>query len=264
MLIIGESLNATRKGVHDAVNDQDVEFIQKLAVDQVNAGAMMLDVNAAVPGRKEEEDLPWMVQKVQEVVKVPLAIDSANPDAIIAALAVHQGRPMINSISGEEEKLQKLLPIVTETDCDVILLCMDDEGIPHSVDKKITIAKKVIDRLLAKGKSLENVYVDPLIGAAATQPDAGVIAMETIRRIKAEFPGIHTAAGVSNISFGMPTRKLLNRIFLSLCISNGLDGCIVDSRDQELMSSVWATLGLCGQDRFRSYMKAYKKGLLRG
>lgn len=264
MLIIGESLNATRKAVHEAVNAQDVDFIQKLAVDQVNAGAMMLDVNAAVPGRKEEEDLPWMVQKVQEVVNVPLAIDSAHPDAIIAALAVHKGRPLINSISGEEDKLSKLLPIVTETDCDVILLCMDDEGIPHSVDKKIEIAKKVIDRLLVKGKKIENVYVDPLIGAAATQTDAGLIAIDTIKRIKAEFPGVHTAAGVSNISFGMPTRKLLNRTFLSLCISNGLDGCIVDARDQDLLSTVWATMGLCGQDRFRSYMKAYKKGLLKG
>lgn len=224
----------------------------------------MLDVNAAVPNRKEEEDLPWMVEKVQEVVDVPLAIDSNNPDAIIAALAVHKGRPMINSISGEEEKLEKLLPIVTETDCDVILLCMDDKGIPSTIEGKVQIAGKVIELLLTKGKKIENVYVDPLIGTVATQTDAGVLAIETIKAIKKEFPGVHTAAGVSNISYGMPARKLLNRIFLSLCISNGLDGCIVDSRDQELMSSIWATMGLSGQDRFRSYMRAYKKGLLKG
>lgn len=264
MLIIGESLNATRKEICTAVSTRNIEFVQSLAREQVVAGANVLDVNAAVPGEDEVANLVWMVKVVQEAVEVPLVIDSSCAEAIAAAVGVHQGRPMINSISGETDRINKLLPIALQNECDVIVLCMDDAGIPRTVEGRMKSARKVIEPLLNNGKRSDEIFVDPLVGAAATDPDAPKVTLQTIQMIKEEFPGIQTVAGVSNVSFGMPSRKLLNRVFLSLCICKGLDSCIVDARDQALTSVIWATTGLIGDDKFRPYLKTYRKGALVG
>lgn len=263
MLIIGESLNATRKEVKAAVQSHDVSLIQSLAREQVAAGAMMLDVNAAVAGRKEVEDLPWMVQVVQEAVDVPLVLDSSDIDALLAAMKVHRGRPMINSVSAEAEKLTKLLPVVAEADCSVIVLCMDDNGIPNDVEGRLKAARLAVLPLLERGKKLEDIYVDPLVMSISVDPHGAKTTLETIRNLGVgELSGVQITGGLSNVSFGMPGRKLLNRVFLTAAMSQGLNSCIVDARDQELMSTIYAAMCLLEEEGNRYYLKAYRQGRL--
>jgi len=263
MLIIGESLNASRKEVEEAVHAHNEAFIQELAQAQVNAGAQMLDVNAAVPGRYETEDLPWMVRTVQRVVDIPLVLDSADPEALIEAMAVHRGRPMINSVSAEKDKMSKLLPVVAEHDCSVIALCMDDSGIPQGADERLLAGRTVVAALKTAGKQAADIYVDPLVLAAATDPNAPSTTLKVIKGLQqGETSGVHITAGVSNVSFSLPVRSLLNRVFLTMALTMGLDACIVNVRDKAMMSTIYAAMGLRGDDRFRTYLQAYRQGNL--
>lgn len=263
MLVIGESLNATRETVRTAVQNHDVAFIQELAKEQVAAGAHMLDVNAAVPGQSEVEDLPWMVKVVQEAVDVPLVLDSSDCDALIAAMKVHRGKPMINSISAETEKLEKLLPIIAKADCSVIALCMDDKGIPEDVEGRLRAAQIVVKALLDVGKKKEDIYVDPLVMSVSVDPQAPRTTLEVIRQLtRGEFSGVQITGGLSNVSFGMPGRKLLNRVFLTSAITLGLNSCIIDARDQALMSTIYAAMCLLQEGGTRNYLKANRQGRL--
>ncbi len=263
MLIIGESLNATRKQVGAAVQSHDEAFIQALAKEQVAAGAQMLDVNAAVMGRKESEDLPWMVKTVQAVVDVPLVLDSGDPSALEAAMAVHRGRPIVNSITGEGRKLDALLPVVAKADCAVIVLCMDDKGIAPDVEGRLRAARTAVLPLLTAGKKAEDILVDPLVMAAAADPGAPMVTLAVLRGLRqGELTGVRTVGAVSNVSFGLPARRLLNRVFLVMAITAGLDACLIDVRDRALMSTVYAAASLRGEDRFRTYLKAYRQGIL--
>lgn len=263
MLVIGESLNTTRKDVKEAVKNQDRGFVQRLAVEQVEAGAAMLDVNAAVAGRSEVEDLPWMVQAVQEVVDVPLALDSSDSHALLAAMKVHRGRPMINSISAEAEKMAHLIPVVAETDCSVIVLCMDDQGIPASVEGRLNAARTVVHALLDAGKAYEDIYVDPLVMSISVDPLAARTTLEVIRELRSgDLAGVQITGGLSNVSYGMPGRRLLNRVFLTTAILMGLNSCIVDARDQALMSTIFAAQCLLEDNGSRNYLKAFRQGRL--
>lgn len=263
MLIIGESLNATRKDVKAAVLAQDEAFIQALAREQAACGAHMLDVNAAVSGRSEVEDLPWMVKIVQEVVDVPLVLDSGDPEALIAAMKVHRGRPMVNSISAETDKLAKLLPIVAQADCSVIALCMDDNGIPIDAEGRLKAAHAAVLPLLDAGKNKEDIYIDPLVMSLSVDPQAATTTLAVIRAlVDGDLAGVHLTGGFSNVSFGMPARRLLNRAFLTMAMTLGLDSCITDARDQVLMSTVHAVESMLEQGGSRKFLKLYRQGLL--
>lgn len=261
MLIIGESLNATREEVKTAVKAHDAGFVQALAREQVEAGASMLDVNAAVHGRREVDDLPWMVQVVQGVVDVPLALDSSDPDALLAAMKVHRGRPMINSLSAETEKMARLLPILSQVDCSVIVLCMDDDGIPDDVEGRLRTARTAVTPLLDAGKSLDDIHVDPLVMSISVDPTAARTTLGVIKGLGvSDLSGVRITGGLSNVSYGMPARKLLNRVFLTTAMALGLDSCIVDVRDSALMSSIHAAVALLEEGGTRSYLRAYRQG----
>ena len=265
MIIIGESLNATIKKVKQAVIDRDAQFIQALAMEQVEKGANMLDVNAAVSGMDEAENLTWMVKTVQEVVNVPLVLDSSSPEALLAAMEVHKGKPMINSISAEKEKVEKLQPVVASADCDVIVLCMDDDGISTDVETRLDIARRVVIPLLEAGKKPEEIYIDPLVMSVSVDMDAPKTTLELIRRIHEGVPGmegVNTTGGLSNVSFGMPNRRLINSHFLSMAISNGLNSCIVDVRNHDLMNGIYAAAALTDPKGFRNYLKLCRKGII--
>lgn len=263
MLVIGESLNTTRKDVKAAVINHDSEFIQRLAIEQVAAGAAMLDVNAAVAGKDEVEDLPWMVRTVQEVVDVPLALDSSNDHALLAAMEVHRGRPMINSISAEAEKMARLLPVVSKADCSIIVLCMDDQGIPSDVEGRLNAARAVARPLLDAGKSYEDIYIDPLVMSISVDPTAARTTLDVIRELRTgDLAGVQITGGLSNVSFGMPGRKLLNRVFLTTAMLMGLNSCIIDARDQALMSTIHAAACLLEDGGSRKYLKLYRQGRL--
>ena len=265
MIIVGESLNATIPSVRQAVIEHDVEKITSLARTQTECGADMLDVNAAVPGQNEIEDLVWMVQTVQGVTDLPLVLDSSNPEALEAALAVYKGpNPIINSITGEMTEGQVgLLQLAVQHKCGLVGMCMDEAGISPDPEVRCSIAVKLFERATSAGLEPENLYIDPLVMAIAADYDAGTVSLEVLRLIHERIPQVHTFCGSSNISFGMPLRKLLNRTFVSMQAALGMDAFLVDVRNKELMATLIASSTLIGQDEWSmSYIRAYRAGKL--
>ena len=214
---------------------------------------------------QEPEYLKWLVETVQQATDKPCAIDSPDPKAIEAALAVHQGVPMINSISLEKERYERLLPIVAGTDMKVIALCMSDEGMPQTVDDRMKIADKLVNGLLSKNVKVENIFVDPLVQPVSVNNTFGVEFIHTIETVVNTFEGIHTACGLSNISYGLPARKFMNQTFMVMAIARGLDGAIMNPLDKKMMANIIAAEALAGRDNFcMAYLKAYRAGIFEG
>ena len=231
MIIIGELINASRKAIKAAIEAQDAAAIQKVAGDQAEAGADYIDVNAGIFVGKEPEYLRWLVETVQQATDKPCAIDSPDPAAIEAAFAVHKGTPLINSISLEKERYDKLMPIIAGTDMKVIALCMSDAGMPQTVDDRMKIADTLVGGLVKNNVKLENIFVDPLVQPLSVDKTFGVEFINTIEKIVAAYPGIHTACGLSNISYGLPASKFMNQTFMTMAIAKGLDGAIINPLD---------------------------------
>jgi len=262
MLIIGESINGTIQKVGEAILNRDEPFLRELAKIQYECGAHFLDVNAGVAGGNEVEDLCWLLKIVQEEVPIPLMIDSANPEALKAALSVyrHLEPPILNSISGEKEKWNQLFPLVTEKKCKTVVLLMDDQGIPKTIEERVGIAKKLYQNLVQADIPPDYIFFDILVLSVAVEPDAALVALETIKTIRSNFPQSHITCGVSNVSMGLPGRKLINRTFLAMAIAAGLDALLIDVRDQALVSSTYASRILVNQDSYcLEYLKAYRE-----
>ena len=261
MIIIGELINASRKAIGAAIEARDAAAIQRVAQDQHAAGADFIDVNAGIFVGQEPDYLTWLVKTVQEAVESPCAIDSPNPKAIEAALAAHRGAPMINSISLEKERYENLMPIVAGTDMKVIALCMSDEGMPETVDDRMKIADKLVNGLLQNNVKIENIFVDPLVQPMSVNNNFGMEFLSAVEQIMHKFEGIHTACGLSNISYGLPVRPFLNQTFMVMAISKGLDGAIVNPLDKKMMANIIAAEALAGKDSYcMKYLQAYRAG----
>jgi len=262
MIIIGELINASRKVIKAAILDQDAETIQKVAKDQADAGADYIDVNAGIFVGKEPEYLKWLVETVQQVTDKPCAIDSPDPAAIEAAISVHRGVPMINSISLEKDRYEKLMPVIAGTEMKVIALCMSDAGMPQTVDDRMKIADQLVNGLLKHNVKMENIFVDPLVQPVSVNKTFGVEFIDTIEKIVSTFRGIHTACGLSNISFGLPARKFMNQTFMVMAIAKGLDGAIMNPLDKKMMANIITAEALSGKDNFcMNYLKAFRAGM---
>ncbi|HOJ12075.1 MAG TPA: methyltetrahydrofolate cobalamin methyltransferase [Clostridiales bacterium] len=264
MIIIGEKINSTLKAVRPAIENYDIGFIQELAKKQFEAGANFIDVNAGMFHDDEPKRLKWLVETVQEVIGTPFAIDSPNPEAIEEALKVNKnGKPIINSITDEKERYEAILPLILEYNTGVIALCMDDSGMPETVDDRLEVAVRIIGKLTDKGVKPQDIYIDPMIRPIGTGSHYGVVALETIRQVKDKYSDVHIACGLSNISFGLPGRKVLNQAFLIAAMTVGMDGAILDPLDKKLMTYLYATQALLGQDEFcMDYLSKYREGLL--
>jgi 5-methyltetrahydrofolate--homocysteine methyltransferase len=261
MIIIGELINASRKAIGAAIQARDAAAIQKAAQDQAAAGADYIDVNAGVFVGQEPEYLKWLVETVQQATDKPCAIDSPDPAAIEAALKVHRGTAMINSISLEQARYENLLPILAGTDLKVIALCMSDAGMPQTVADRLKIADGLVNGLLQKNVKLENIFVDPLVQPLSVDNRFGTAFLESVEQIMTRFKGIHTACGLSNISFGLPARKFLNQTFMVMAIGKGLDGAIVNPLDKQMMANIVAAEALAGKDNYcMKYLKAFRAG----
>jgi cobalamin-dependent methionine synthase I len=261
MLIVGELINSTRKAIAAAIEAADRASIQQIAKDQANAGARYIDVNAGSFQDSEIEYLAWLVQTVQEAVELPCCLDSPNPAALEAALKVHEGIPMINSISLEKERCEKLLPVVAANDFKVVALCMSDEGMPRTADDRIRIAEELVNLLFEHKVKLENIYVDPLVQPVATDQTFGKEFLKSVEQLMSRFSGIHTICGLSNVSYGLPQRKFLNRTFMAMAIAKGLDAAILDPLDKQMMANVLAAEVLVGRDNFcMNFINAHKEG----
>lgn len=262
MDIIGEKLNATRAEVAEAIASRDVDLVQDLARRQIEAGADYLDVNAAgVQKAKEAEDLVWMVETVQAAVDAPLCLDSANPDALTAALGVVRGTPLVNSISGEPDRLDPILPLVATHECSVIALAADETGIGKTVEQRMAVVRKIVQASRTARVPDAHVLVDPLVLPLGAFNESATVTLDAMRAIRAEFPDVRLCLALSNLSFGLPQRALINRVFLTLALSAGLDIALLDPLNAQMMQEYVAAELVLGRDPFcRQYTQAYRTG----
>lgn len=263
MLIVGELINTSRKEIKPAVENRDAAYIQEIAMKQVEAGAHYVDVNCGTMVHNEPETMAWLIETVQEKVTAPLCLDTPNVKALEAGLPlVKNGQVMINSITAEKERFEQILPLVLEYKAKIVALCMDDSGMPETKEDRLRIATKLVEDLTAAGVPEEDIYLDPLVKPISTSDRAGLDVLETVEEIKARFPKVHGICGLSNISFGLPNRKVLNRVFLNLCMAKGMDSFILDPLDKTMMGFLYAGQALLGQDQFcMQYLNAHRQGL---
>lgn len=265
MIIIGELINGTREPVREAILAQDEEAIATLAVAQAKAGADFIDCNVGMVGEGEVEQMRWAVGIISRAVDVPVCIDTANPDAMRAGLEAWEGegRPICNSVTLERERLDRFMPIAAQCDGQVVALTMTDEGVPTGVEARVDAARRLVEELAGAGMEAQDVYIDPVVTPLSVSSESGPVVTRALREITAELPQCHTVCGVSNISYGLPRRALLNRVFLCQAMAAGLDSAIVDPLDRGIMSSVRAAEALVGRDEWcAGYLEAYRRGEL--
>lgn len=263
MIIVGEKINTSLKGVTEAVKERNTEFIQELAVKQANLGADYIDVNCGTLINEEVEALPWLVETVQVVVDKPCCIDSPNYLALEAALKVHKGKPMINSITLEKDRYEGIIKLVKQYNAKIVALTIDDRGISPEAEIRINIASELIKNMHEEGVPYDDMYIDPLIQPISTDSTMGIVSLNTIEGIKNAYPEVHFMCGLSNVSFGLPNRGLLNRTFIAMCMHAGLDGAVLDPNNKKMMSMIIAGEALLNKDKFtKKYLKAHRKSLL--
>ena len=258
-VIIGERINPTgRKALLAELKEGTFDIVKRDAVAQIEAGATIIDVNAGVPGADEEPLLRDMMHAVMEVIDAPLCIDTADNTALEAALSVYEGKALINSVNGEEARLESVLPLVKEYDASVIALCMDDDGIPPTANDRFKAAAKMVERADKLGISVERLVFDPLALTMGSDHNAGMIAIDTIRMIVSEF-GANITMGASNISFGLPDRPAINATFIVMSILAGLTCPITNPLEEEVNLGIKAADLVMARDEFgMNWIKAYR------
>lgn len=262
MIVIGEKINGTRKAVAAAIQERDAERIKQLALDQVEGGSTYLDVNAGTPPEREPDDMAWLVSTIQETVDVPLCLDSANPEALRAGLELAEKPSVINSVSGEKSRIEGVLPLALEYKTNLILLALDDAvGIPDTSEGRLDIVHRLVGLAKQGGVKEDQLFIDPLVTAVSTGDTNALLTFEAIRMVKQSYPEAHITCGLSNISFGMPLRSLINQTFVAMCIQMGLDSAIIDPNDRGLTGVIAAAEMLMGQDKYcQRFNRAYRAG----
>ena len=267
MIVIGERINASNKSVGAAITGRDTDFIAGLASRQAEAGANFIDINTGTGKyelEQEKEAMKWMVSTVKAVTDKPLAIDSEHPEVIEAGLKEYGGgEVIINSVTAEPEKLAAIGPLAAESGAWLVALVMGSEGVPATVEKRLEACETMASELTRMGVSLEKVMFDPLVIPVSVDSKQGKVTLDTIREIKTRHPEANTVAGLSNISFGLPGRKLVNRGFLLMAAGAGLDAAILDPLDTRLMNAARVADMLTGKDNLcRRYIRAHRAGLI--
>ncbi|MHB8769952.1 MAG: dihydropteroate synthase [Syntrophales bacterium] len=263
MLIIAERINASRKQIAQAISAGDRPFIQEEARTQAEAGADYIDVNAGTFIGEETEKLSWIVEAVQEVTDLPLSIDSPDAEVIKAVLPLTKRPPLINSITLESSRIEGILPLVVAHKTKVIALCQSEQGSADTAERKVSLAGQLVETLTGAGVALDDIYIDPLVFPLSTDPQSANATLDAIGEIMRQFPGVHTICGLTNVSFGLPARKLVNRAFLAAAITRGLDSAIIDPTDKLLYAMLKAATLVVGKDEFcMDYIRAFRAGRL--
>jgi len=264
VLIVGERINASRKAISAALEALDAGAIQQEARAQDAAGAHYIDVNGGTfPGR-EPELLTWLVETVQAVTDKPLCLDSPDAAALAAALPKAKTRPpMINSINLERDRYARILPLALEYRAKLIALCQG-EGVPAATAaQKVELASELVERLTRDGVAADDLYVDPLVFPLGTDSQSAQATIEAIGAIMQRFPGVHTICGLTNVSHGLPARKLINRTFLVGAMGRGMDAAIVDPTDPALVSAIYAARAVFGRDDYcMELIEGFREGVV--
>lgn len=259
MIIIGEKINGSIPSVAKAIAEKDANWIQHLAKIQTEAGADFIDICASVKDQ-EVETLHWLIDLVQEVTETPICIDSPNPASCIAAMEFCKRPGLINSVSLEGGKIEIVFPVIAQTSWQCIaLLC--EKGIPSSADTRLEIFDRLMEKATAYGIKPNRLHIDPLVEMLCTSEDGINMVTEVIRTVKQKYPTIHVTGAVSNISFNLPVRRLLNQAFLVLAMNAGMDSGVMDPTNRDLLGMVYATEAMLGMDDYcMEYISAYREG----
>ena len=263
MIIIGERINSSRKPISQAIASNDADFIQNEAMAQAQAGSDYIDVNAGSFVGEEARHLKWLIEVVQDVTEHPLCVDSPDPQVIKSVLPAVKTTPMINSITLEPYRLEGILPLVLEYKSKVIALCQAETCMAQTTEEKVTMACQLVEKVTAAGVCHDDLYIDPLVYPISTSTESALSTLDAIEQIMKRFPGVHTTCGLTNISYGLPNRKLVNRTFLVAAVARGLDSAIIDPTDKKLYGSLKAALMVVGKDKFcMEYLTAFREGRL--
>jgi len=257
--VIGERINTSRKKVQEAVASKDAQYIIEDVQKQQEAGATYIDVNAGARIGHETQDMQWLLNTIQPIATVPLTLDSPDPAVLEMAFQMVEKTPMINSISLEKERFDAMIPFLDGKDCKVIALCMDDSGMPGSADDIIARADTLVKELNTIGIGTESIYIDPLVQPISTDSNKGVMVLDAVRGIKTKYPEVHITGGLSNISYGLPQRKIINRTFVTLMMGAGMDSAIIDPLDEKIMGTIRTSDMLMSHDDFcMNYLKGVR------
>ena len=263
MIIIGEKINGSIPAVGEAIARRDAEFIRTRAKMQEEAGAAFIDCCASVPESEELETLKWMIDCIQEASDLPISLDSPSPRVLAEAWKL-VGRPgLFNSVSGEGNKMDVLFPILAEhPDWQCIALLSDDGGIPEDAEGRLEVFDRIMERASAYGIAPDRLHIAPLVEMLCTSEDGIQTITEIIRTVRMRCPDVHITAAISNISYNLPVRRLVNQAFMVLAMNAGLDSAILDPTNRDLMGAVYATEALLGEDEYcMEYIGAYRQGL---
>ena len=260
--VIAERINMTRTRIKEEVWKRNTEFIIGEAKKQAEAGATHIDLNAGGDPSKEIDDMAWLSEVASAAVDLPLSFDSANPEALAAGLKLcNRPGTIINSITGEQERIEKILPLVKEYDTGVICLTMDEGGMPADYERRIEVTQKLADTARKEGIGLDRLYFDHVVSCVATSPEQGRFVLQAVSETKKRFPETHIALGLSNISYGLPGRNNLNRAFLAMLMAAGCDGAIMDPCEPGMMGTLISSEVVLGRDEFgMNYLTAYREG----
>jgi 5-methyltetrahydrofolate--homocysteine methyltransferase len=260
MILVGERLNSSRHPVLNALDKKDEKYIIEEALRQEKAGADYIDLNTAALLDKEIQTLKWAIPLLQKELSIPLSIDTPNPDAMNAGLMHHKGKALLNSLSGESKRIKTFLPLIKEYRPQVVALCLDDEGLPKNPDEELSIAQKLVELLEKAGVKQEDVFIDPLVQPIGVDHNAANLFFDSLEKIKKSLPGIKTIAGISNVSFGIPQRRLVNWTFIVLALQKGLDAAILDPLDKKILASLVSAQALLGKDpSLKNYLSFIRK-----
>ena len=264
MIIIGEKINASRPAVKAIIENRDAGGLADLAKKQALAGAAYVDINVGTgSGTREDEvdAMRWAVQVLCEAVETPLSIDSADPVVLEAGLSASGGRAsMINSTKADDSLLGAVVPLASRYGPALVALAMDETGIPSSVEGRLAACRRIADSCRAHQVPMEKVFFDPLVLPVSTDARQGMVTLQSLAAVKSAFPDAGTTLGLSNVSFGLPARSLLNAAFLQMALLAGLDAAIMDPLDETLMAAVRTGEALLGRDRhFRRYTRAHRR-----
>lgn len=259
-VIIGERINPTRrKKLAASIAEGDFTIVQEDAIKQVEAGAQVLDVNAGIPGMDEPALLRETVQAVMEVVQVPLCIDTADPNALEAALDIYPGKALINSTTAESHMMARVFPMVKAHKAAVIGVITDDDGVPASPENRLAVTRKLIDEAGKYDIPPEDILIDPLALTVSADHQAARVTLDSVELIRDEL-GVNMSLGASNVSFGLPDRKIINTTYLALAISRGLTAAITDPSVPEIQTTLLACDLLMGHDEYAmKWIKAYRR-----
>jgi 5-methyltetrahydrofolate--homocysteine methyltransferase len=262
MIIIGEKINGSIPSMAKAIAERNADHVRKMAKRQAGAGANFIDVCASVSPDMELETLKWLIGLVQEVTETPVSIDSPNAKIFAQAVQFCKKPGLINSVSMEGDKIERVFPLIADTKWECVTLLCDGTGIPQSAEQRIDVFKKILKKAESYKIDPRRLYVDPVVEMLASSENGITKIIETIKEVKRICPEVHITSGASNISFQLPLRKFINRSFIILCLGAGMDSAIIDPSNEDMLALIYAAEALLGRDEMcMEYINAFREGL---